>query len=449
MNKQDLKIGVYVLKANAKQTYKNECYDVRINAGMAVVCDILRRAGYTNIDYCSAATVTRFDMIMFSVTSDCDWWPFVAERVTWPKGCYKVVVGGAGVLNPRPFLGLVDYFVLGRAEGVQPLVADAILTGGGPVGHESVVSSCNFSIDRIYRLNQVDRIYPHDVELPNGQTYHEDVIGCNHRCLFCGYTWHRRQAANEEFNYSGLWNGGVDRERAIIDMDAGIEVDLNKLRTTSIDGMSERLRFMVKKRISREMLRSFFKKLAGCEHPHQVKFYNIVGYPTETRSDWHEFLDDLAAADAELPVREKQTCVLLHSTPFRATPVTPMSCAPMAYENFRGVIKQELAPGKYYGAVYYRGRSLWGCESGYVESLATVFQSAIIWRGVEADQDAIVKVATSKKFGSANCATKVATLERYFDAARLFGSYTPEQLPTRNIRTYAQVEKTWGREPWR
>ena len=127
--REKLKIGVYVLSKYAKQTYSKECYNVRLNAGMAVVCDILRREGFTNIEYCSSANAHEYDMIMYSVTADCDWWEFVAERLSWKKGRYKVVVGGQGVLNPRPFLELVDFFVLGRAEGVQPLVAEAIMNG--------------------------------------------------------------------------------------------------------------------------------------------------------------------------------------------------------------------------------------------------------------------------------------------------------------------------------
>lgn len=450
MNKDKLKIGVYVLSKHAKANYANECYDVRINAGMAVVMDDLRRNGFTNIQFCGEANAYKFDMVMYSVTSDCDWWPFVAERVRWPSGDYKVVVGGTGCLNPRPFLGLVDYFVLGRCEGVQALVAQTILEGGGPVPSESVVSSCNYSLSRIYRINQVDECYPREVPLENGRTYKEEIIGCNHRCLFCGYTWHRKMVNCDVFYYTYQHgSAGADNERAIIDIANGADIDLNRLRTTAIDGMSERLRFMVNKRITREMFREFLRRLSTVDKPHEVKIYNIIGYPTETREDWHEYLEDIMLVDRDAPQREKQTLLLLHSTPFRPVPATPMACAPIAYENFRGAVKEELAPGQYYGKIYFRGRSFWGCESAGVESLATVFQTAIVWRGTERDQTAIIKLASSRKFAGANTATKVATMERYFDAARLFGSYTPEQLPTRNIRTYAQIEKTWGREPWR
>lgn len=442
MDKSNLKIGVYILTKYAKQTYSKECYEVRLNAGMAVVCDILKRAGFTNIQYCSQVTAHKFDMIMYSVTSDCDWWEFISERVTWQKGDYKVCVGGQGVLNPRPFLEYVDYFVLGRAEGVQDKLAECILNQQ-ECTDQHVISSKTFSMDKLYYINQSEQIYPYDIKLENGQIYHEDVIGCNHKCLFCGYTWHRKQAAQEEFNYSGLWNGGADRERAMIDMHNGVEVDLVKLRTTAVDGLSERLRFAVNKKITREMLREFIDKLARCEKPHQVKFYNIIGYPGETFDDWAEFVEDICIVDSKFSHQEKQTSILLHSTPFRAMPATPLACKPMSYTNYRGLISKKMGSGKYKGNIFYQGNAMWAVESMATESLCTVIQSAIIWRGTEADADNIVKLACSKKFKSASSQIKQATLEKYFDVKKLFGEFTPDTLPTKNIRTYCKVEKMW------
>lgn len=437
-----MKIGVYVLSKNAKQTYSKECYNVRLNAGMAVVCDILKRNGFADIQYCSSYNAHRFDMVMFSVTSDCDWWSFIAERTEWHKGDYKVCVGGQGVLNVRPFLEYVDYFILGRAEGVIEELAQAI-NNGEEYESEFCINSKTFSVNKKYRINQVSEIYPYDIRLDNGQTYHEDVIGCNHRCLFCGYTWHRKQATQEEFNYSGLWNGGKDRERAMIDLHNGVDVDFVKLRTTAIDGLSQRLRFMVNKRITNDMLIEFLKILAKCEKPHQVKFYNIVGYPTETEEDWIEFLECIKIADSTFAKQEKQTSILLHSTPFRAMPATPLACKPMSYRNYRGEIARILGNKQYKGNIFYQGNAMWAVESMGTESLPTVIQSAIIWRGTEQDGDNIVKVAKSKKFASASMKVRQATLERYFDVEKLFGKYNASTLPTRYLQTYCKVEKTW------
>lgn len=437
-----MKICVYVQGKYAKQAYSNESFNTRLFAGMAVVMDILQRAGHA-VEFAGKSTVHNYDAILVSITADCDWWGFIAERCNWRKGNYKVIVGGQGVLNVRPFLEWVDYFVLGRAEGEIDKLINA-LANGENYDSPYIIHNKTFSADKKYYIKQAESIYPHDVKLASGDTYHEDVIGCNHRCLFCGYTWHRKQVTQEEFNYSGLWNGGKDRERAMIDMHNGIEVDLVKLRTTAIDGLSERLRFNVNKKITREMLRNFLTKLASCAKPHQVKFYNILGYPTETEADWFEFLEDIKIVDGGFNRQEKQTSILLHSTPFRAMPATPLACKPMQYKNFRGQIASVLGAGLK-GNIFYQGNAMWAVESMATESLSTVIQSAIVWRGTERDSENFKKVALSKKFITSSSAIKQATLEKYFDVNKLFGEFTPDMLPTKYLGTYAKVEKMWGR----
>lgn len=433
-----MKIAVYVLNKNAKQTYKKECFNVRLNAGISIVMDILRRQGY-DIDFCSSANVHNYDVVLFAVTSDCDWWTFIAERVKWQKGNYKVVVGGAGVLNVRPFLPYVDYFVLGRAEGVIDKLVVALDKYGEYEG-ESVINSKTFDCDKEYYINQVEQPYPYPIVLENSKEYCENIIGCNHKCLFCGYTWHRKLLNAKTFEYSWLWSGSADTERAILDINNGVEINWNKLRTTAIDGMSERLRFMVNKKITNEMLVDFIQKLALCEKPHRVKFFNIVGYPTETEQDWFEFKNVVVNADSVFAKQEKQTCIFLHSTPFRAMPATPMALQPMAYKNFRNVISRTVG-SKYKGLVFYQGNAVWAVDSGFTESLPTVIQSAIVWRGTEADSDNFAKIALSKKFAAASTPIKQATLEKYFDVKTLFGRYTLDSLPTKYLKTYADYKK--------
>lgn len=433
-----MRIGAYIVKRNAKQTYKVECFNIRQNAGIAIVIDILRRSGY-EVEWCSSANVHNFDVVLFAMTADCDWWEFIAERVKWQKGNYKVVVGGAGCLNVRPFLEHVDYFVLGRAEGVIDKLIKGLETDGDYEG-PSVINSKTFNVDKSYMINQAG-LYPHVLKLENGKEYKEDVIGCNHKCLFCGYTWHRKCAQHGAFRYKfgGLWDSRGDIERAILDMDIDSTDDLTTLRTTAIDGMSERLRYMVNKKISRDMLTRFIVRLAGCKKPHQTKFFNIVGYPTETDDDWRELLDTIKDADAQTERREKQTCILLHNTPFRAMPATPMACAPMSYKNYRGKIAKMGRNLK--GNVFYQGKGIWAVESMGTDSLPTVIKSAIVWRGIESDADNFVKLALSKKFDGASTLQKQVTLEKYFDVARLFGKYTLDDLPTRYLATYADYKK--------
>ena len=423
----------------AKQTYSKECFNARTFAGMQVVIDILQRDGY-NVDFASSATVNKYDVVLVSITSDCDWWDYIAERSRWSKGHYKVIVGGAGVLNVRPFLSTADYFVLGRAEGVITPLVKTIESGNKCIDNH-IIESSRFDVNSKYQINQTDVVYPHTITLQNGKTYHEDTIGCNHKCFYCGYTWQRKHDRCGEFEYSGLWNGGADRERAMIDMDAGVGVDLNKLRTTAIDGMSERLRFMANKKISSDMLRNFIGNLARCEKPHQVKFYNIIGYPNETIEDWMEFKRDIQSVDSTMARSDKQTSILLHSTPFRAMPATPWACKPMSYKNYRGEIGRRLGVGLK-GNIFYQGNAMWAVESMATDSLSSVMLSAIVWRGTEVDYCNMLKIAQSKKFWSSSSMVKQKTLEAYFNMPEYFRELSYDELPTRYLGSYFDVEKS-------
>ncbi len=439
-----MRICAYVQEGYAKPAYKNESMEARKFAGLRVIIDCLERAGYV-VEYAGLATVHRYDVVLVSLTADCDWWSYIAERVKWQRGDFKVIIGGAGLLHIAPFLPFGDYFIFGRGENlIVPLVRGLDRDGG--YEHESIAASSSFSTDNIYRIAQTSAPYPHPVQLGNGQVFREGAIGCNHKCRFCGYTWHR-EFSSPNTCYAmddSLFRGISDRERALLDMmHSDNAIDFVHLRTTAIDGMSERLRLMVGKPITREVLSRFLSAMLGSPaKPHQIKLYNLVGLPTETESDWQEFVDTLAQADAESAPGEKQWSVVLHSTPFRAMPATPMACAPMSYRNYRGEIGRALGPALR-GNLIYQGRSLWAVESMGTDSLPTVFLSAIAHRGSEADTESIVRLARTKAFWRASSAVRLATLEKYFDAARLFGAFTLETLPSRYLRSYAPVEKMW------
>ena len=168
-----MKIGVYVLEEHAKKTYKNDNYHTRLYAGMEIVVDILKRAGY-KVDFIGKSTVHKYDIVLMSITSDSDWYPFVAERVQWQKGHYKVIVGGQGVLNVRPFIPFVDYFVLGRAEGIIDKLVMA-MDNNMPFEHRSVIESRSFNINNRYHINQVDKDIPIN-KFAKYKKYEEDIM---------------------------------------------------------------------------------------------------------------------------------------------------------------------------------------------------------------------------------------------------------------------------------
>lgn len=442
-----MKICAYVQEQFAKATYKNECLDTRQFIGLRVIIDAIERAGY-EVEWAGKATVHKYDVILVSLTADCDWWSYIAERVRWQKGNYQVIIGGAGLLHITPFLPFADYFVFGRGENIVPELIKAI-DKGADFNSESVASSKTFSPSNIYRIAQQTELYPHEIQLAGKKVFQESAIGCNHKCLFCGYTWQRKFMSPEEHYQISvqLGSGDDESELTILDYDSGkIDINFNRLRITAIDGFSERLRYSVNKRISNEMLRNFLKALITSDaRTNKLKIYNICGFPTETEDDWWELIEAFRSTeDLKNPVG-RQLGIVLHNTPFRAMPATPMACAPMSYRNYRGEIGRVLGKGLK-GNLIFQGKTLWAVESMGTDSLSTVILSAIAHRGDASDTENIIKVSASKKFWAASSSVKQATLEKYFDVGRLFKAYTPEELPSRYLRTYAQIERMWTKQ---
>ncbi len=443
-----MKICAYVQESYSKSTYKNECMDTRQFVGLRVVVDCLERAGY-QVDYAGIATVHEYDIVLVSLTADCDWWTYIAERLRWRKGDYKVLIGGAGVLHIAPFLPWFYAVMFGRGEDlIVPLVQG--IHNGERYEHESICYADTFTYNKIYRIAQADHPYCHSLRLSDKRNFSEGAIGCNHKCLFCGYTWHRKFASPyKHYRMEDSLFGGIsDKERAMLDLKENPDsIDWARLRTTAIDGFSERLRVGVGKPITRDIISNFLvTMLRYSGKPHQLKFYNICGYPTETEDDWREFLEELQLADNAVAKREKQWSIVLHSTPFRPMPATPMACAPMSKRNYRGLIGSTLGEGLK-GGLIYQGASLWSVESMGTDSLATVMLSALAHRGAIEDCENIARLCATKRFWRASSAVKEATLAKYFNMDKLFGSFDAETLPSRYLRTYAKVEKMWGKSP--
>ncbi|MFN3684842.1 MAG: hypothetical protein ACK41F_13055 [Fimbriimonadaceae bacterium] len=212
-------VAVYVQSRYAKPAYVVQSYNVRAWPGLEMVCHALRQGGI-EVDYCSSATAGRYKVVLVSITSGCDWYPFVGERLRWPATARPTVIGGgAGLLNVRPFLRWCDVFRLGRTEGYMvPLVRAAL--AGEKLEHPSVIYAADFSPDKTYTIDAGERLYPHAVPLANGKTWRESAFGCQLKCLFCAYTWHRRHVGelqNEAGAGDVLWGGSA--EKTIFELD--------------------------------------------------------------------------------------------------------------------------------------------------------------------------------------------------------------------------------------
>lgn len=441
-----MKICAYVQEEYAKKTYKNECMDKRQFVGLRVIIDCLERAGY-NVEYAGIATVHEYDVVLVSLTSDCDWWSFISERIKWRKGNYKVIIGGSGLLHVTPFIRWAYAVIWGRGENIiVPLING--IDKGNRFYAKSVAYYDEFDEDDIYYIEQATTQYPYKIALSDKRCFEEGAIGCNHKCLFCGYTWQRKFVSKNNYYAmsDGIFGGIEDKERAMLDLYKDEStIDFKHLRTTAIDGFSERIRNAVNKPITKKIMVSFIKAMINSDaNPHQLKLYNICGYPTENIDDWKEYIETLREADLDTKLKAKQWSIVLHSTPFRAMPATPLACAAMSKINYRGKMAKILGNGLK-GNLIYQGKNIWSVESMGTESLSSVMLSAIAHRGSRDDSENIERLCRTPKFWNASSLEKEITLAKYFDMDKLFGAFNYETLPSRYLRTYANVEKLWGK----
>lgn len=447
-----MKICAYVQNRYAKQNYKKECFETRQFVGLRVIKDALERAGYP-VEWAGSATVSDYDVVLVSLTADCDWWEFIKERIKWRKGNYRVIVGGAGVLHVAPFIQFADYFSLGRGE--KSIVNLIKKLDGKPFEEDdSIIEAETFSQDKIYHIRQTDEVYPYEIKLTEKNSFKENAIGCNHKCLFCGYTWQRKFLSDKDFYRfsTGLFDM-EDKERAILDLFKDKNsIDWRHLRSTAMDGLSERLRFMVNKRITREMLEMFFSEMIHTDavNPHMFKIFNIVGYPTETEEDAFEFLDVLRTVDKEpgKKIHEKTWGVVLSSMHFNPTPCSPLACSPVSYRNYRHWLHNVLAK-ELKGGYIYQGDNLWCVEGMGTEHLATMIMRIIALRGEISDGENVRRLCSTPKFWTASKPVQQTTLEKYFDIDYLFGEFDSKTLPSRYLRTYCAVERFYDKKPWK
>ena len=399
-----MKICAYVQKAYAKQTYKNECMDTRQFVGLRVVIDCLERAGYT-VEYAGMDTVHKYDVVLVSITAFCDWWTFLAERLQWQKGNYNVFVGGAGCLHVEPFLPWVDAFMLGRGEDlIVPLIRET--ENGARFESESVIYSDTFSSDEKYFIKQAARRYPHPIQ------------------LYKGAPWVEGQSGQYKVNW-------------------------NLIRTTAVDGSSQRLRYGVGKKIDDAVIIDFLVDASRSgATPRIVRIFNIVGYPTETVDDYAELVEVFRKADEKCNVHAngKKWVYGLQNNHFIPYPATPMACAPFSLRDYRNsmikYLKRDLPKRR-----LYSGKNLDLVEGQLEEGLSTVLLNVIVARAQSSDWESIQKIAASKKFWRCTDYVKVATLNKYFDLGKICGVFDESTLPSRYLHTYAKVEKLYGKTP--
>lgn len=112
----------------------------------------------------------------------------------------------------------------------------------------------------------------------------------------------------------------------------------NSLVRVGVDGLSGRIRRIVNKKISDEMLVEYFDYMLKSGHV-QFKMFQIFNYPFETADDWKVF--ETTMQDIKRIPIEKNVSLRIKWTPFIPQPVTPLCGSKVSFSSFL-LMKQRI-----------------------------------------------------------------------------------------------------------
>jgi len=429
--KADVAILVF---APLKARRKNNSFDGNDNVGVLVVKQALEDEGIT-VDYCAPETAYKYKVILVSLTSTYDVFAFyqvVALRPSWAEGKreFKVFVGGFGMQNPMTIRKYIDYAWFGRFENEAAKIIGGIL-GGAVVSHKSLMvlpDICDVVI------NQANTLLPFPIKLNKKNKSHqcnewtEDFIGCPNKCMFCHYTWARKHiGVVDEYVQSTLTGGGTPE---ILWRDIpSIKEKPGRIRT-AIDGFSERLRTGYGKRITDQDIIDGIEHLGSFSGNVVATVYNICNMPGETEDDRQQLYSIIRKAKPK-----NRVVFVLHSTPFRPSPVTPMShCAASlfpAWQSKRGGSARIIESDK-----------LLALHSRSMESPYSHLMSLVVERATIGSDGLFHAICFASKLQTGTSAQKIKRVMANFDTGQYLKEYVDyKAIPTAFLKSYIDDSK--------
>lgn len=292
------------------------------NIGGEIVAKLVARIA--PLDRITADQINDYDCVLVSIPSSSQMVDVLklALQHRFDRRKCRIVVGGYGVQNVNLLRGHVDYAFFGRAHDCVEQIIDSVAEGAI---HPDVADNM-IAVDapHIVRFRQAP--------LLSDRVLEEEFTGCPLKCKFCHYTYARKFNGKTSGYVQSMLMGGTSDEVLYADI-AGFKEKRGRLRT-AIDGFSERLRYLYGKRISNDMIVDGVNHLGEIAYDHRqddmfgghelnkrtvMMVCNIVNFPYERPDDEQEFIANIQRANPRTRV-----IFILQSTPFRASPATPM-----------------------------------------------------------------------------------------------------------------------------
>ncbi len=294
--------------------HRNKNLD-RVSAADSFGARLIRSEIPWQYDIVSMDRIANYDFALLSITSVVEMESVLKCSRGISKGSCVVIAGGMGMLNVWPMYDLIDVAVFGRAEGQIARVL------AGESFPNVWRKKADPSVRGDYMIRQADRLLPGEI-----------AVGCHKRCSFCQYSAIRRQPFTA--NYSpgrGLheddWNS--------IELKAGRNI-------SAWDGLSELTRRRVRKNITDAQITRKLTALRVAHHDRasNIKIYNIVGYPWETKHTYDSDMRAIADLLHDCDGRGGRILIMFCLTPFSPEPFTEMQSLNVAFENWHGIAGQ-------------------------------------------------------------------------------------------------------------
>lgn len=372
---------------------------------------IVENCGY-NVDFVAPKDIYKYDLVLISLISVVDVEKVVMQIDKAQK--HKIIIGGQGALNISILKEYCRAIHFGRCDGdmIRRVIS----------GDDTGSTYYTNTVLRKYRIMQATKLI-------GG----ESAIGCRNACHYCQYSHTRKYLTkSKHIGYSH----GDDLSTPEEDWH-GLDLNSPGRYTTALDGMSEKTRLMVNKRITNQDIKNkllcFLEK--GYSSPAVIKVFQICGYPWENEEYLYKEIQEMRDVFAEVEKSCKKNfgrvVIMFLTTPFSPEPFTPMECSDIRMLDWRSIILSENEGNVYSG-----------------KHIEAFFLPQILGPYTLAKRIAINRGCTEEKFRNGiveaeKCNGKVAEKYEIFkDVAGDFSKWDGKmQSPTEYLESYRKIGK--------
>jgi hypothetical protein len=428
MRKKRVGVLVFTQKIKERSTRKFSFFDSFVYCGLNSL--LLELQNEYEIGYCDAENIDHWDFVLVPIHSHYDVVNLMAHLRGKERHKCKVVVGGTGLVNIRPFKHLIDVAVFGRAEGRIASI----------LKHEPLPNVWYKEDDPdLKKRYEWGKVW----FLLNNEFIREESVGCRKKCAFCFYSWSREfSSKGVSLNYTSAIEDRTNRNRGLKGYEDFFEnLDWSKAykvaTTTSLDGVTEKTRQMIFKPMSRERLRN--KILEAYQYEQEgrisVKIFLILGYPWETEEDAQlsELREDLEVVDK--PNKEIRLIITFQVSHLVPMPHTPLQWEGVNMIDFRKVLNKKV------GRTVYMGRNIEAWVHPYITTPVYALEELFLYRAFENDADLIYKILLNSKYQALKSWQKKEVLLKYLPSFAYSKLDIGTTMPTDYIKTIYNIEK--------